>query len=234
MDNAARTRLTLMPIAVLVAAVVFSAAMAVAAIPDSQGVIHGCYRKKTGALRVIDTGKGQDCVQRERAVSWNERGPRGKQGTRGDRGARGPRGLQGVAGESLHGITESLVGSYAPATEDQGSVSWTQPADSFGYLHYRMSIVAPSAPCASVEAAVVGNFRFLLDGAQFETLSDIVTVGPGETGYAPTAFSLEYYAPVFPGDHEFTVANNTETIAPDCLDTEVRFELMVESVGSTG
>ena len=47
-----RTRRTLALIAALIAVVVMTAAVAVASIPDAQGVIHGCYKRKTGALRV--------------------------------------------------------------------------------------------------------------------------------------------------------------------------------------
>ena len=52
-----------------------SAAIAVAAIPDSgTGLIHGCYSKTTGALRVINTAKGQHCHSGEAALNWNQRG----------------------------------------------------------------------------------------------------------------------------------------------------------------
>ena len=44
---------------------------ALAAIPDAgTGVLHGCYSKKTGALRVIDPAKKQKCASGEGAVSW--------------------------------------------------------------------------------------------------------------------------------------------------------------------
>jgi hypothetical protein len=35
--------------------------IALAAIPDAGGVIHGCYDTKRGDLRVIDTEVGQTC-----------------------------------------------------------------------------------------------------------------------------------------------------------------------------
>ena len=45
--------------AVAVAVAITGGALAYASIPDANGVIHGCYTVKGGALRVIDTAKGQ-------------------------------------------------------------------------------------------------------------------------------------------------------------------------------
>ncbi len=47
--------------AVAVAVAITGGALAYASIPDANGVIHGCYTVKGGALRVIDTAKGQKC-----------------------------------------------------------------------------------------------------------------------------------------------------------------------------
>jgi type VI secretion system secreted protein Hcp len=75
------------------------AALAVASVPDSNGVIHACYSiDSNGApvatvgqpnLRIIDPSQGQQCDNttgsdgqrpQEAAVSWNRFGPRGPQG----------------------------------------------------------------------------------------------------------------------------------------------------------
>jgi hypothetical protein len=46
-----------------------------ATIPDAgTQVIHACYDKTTGALRVIDPSKSQACTGSESALSWNGRG----------------------------------------------------------------------------------------------------------------------------------------------------------------
>lgn len=56
--------------AVAVVAVVLAAGgLAAAAIPDSSGVIHACYAKSDGALRVV---KGSKCATGERRLSWNQ------------------------------------------------------------------------------------------------------------------------------------------------------------------
>jgi hypothetical protein len=56
-----------------VLALTLVAGLALASIPDSTGVIHGCYKTTGGALRVINTGGGQTCVTGERALNWNQR-----------------------------------------------------------------------------------------------------------------------------------------------------------------
>jgi hypothetical protein len=66
-------------------AVVFAAAagIAYANIPDSSGVIHGCYKKTSpqqGTLRVVDSEKGQTCGASENTLNWNQMGPRGARG----------------------------------------------------------------------------------------------------------------------------------------------------------
>ena len=47
-----------------------------AAIPDNGGVIHGCYKKDTGALRVYDTAASpmKSCTTKEAPLDWNQQG----------------------------------------------------------------------------------------------------------------------------------------------------------------
>lgn len=99
------------------------AAIAVGAIPGSDGTITGCYANKfgedlpenvnvwqnvvepPGALRVINPGGAKlptggpdpaiECVPGESTITWNEKGPIGPQGVT---GAQGPPGLPGLAG----------------------------------------------------------------------------------------------------------------------------------------
>src|SRR5436190_15530238 len=52
-----------------------------ASIPDSKGVIHGCYKKKGGKLRVVS--KSSKCKAKEKALDWNQKGPKGNKGNRG-------------------------------------------------------------------------------------------------------------------------------------------------------
>ena len=47
-----------------------------AAIPDNSGVIHGCYKKDSGALRVYDetTNVPKKCTDKESPLDWNQQG----------------------------------------------------------------------------------------------------------------------------------------------------------------
>jgi hypothetical protein len=47
-------------------------AVALAAIPDSGGVIHSCYKSKNGNMHVIDTAAGGHCTAQETALNWNQ------------------------------------------------------------------------------------------------------------------------------------------------------------------
>lgn len=62
------------------------ASIALATIPDSGGVIHGCYDTESGDLRVIDLNAGAKCSKKETAVSWNQTGPQGATGPAGPPG----------------------------------------------------------------------------------------------------------------------------------------------------
>jgi hypothetical protein len=55
-------------IVALAALVLAAGGFAVAAIPEPNGTIHGCYKKDGGSLRVV---KGVQCHDDERALSWN-------------------------------------------------------------------------------------------------------------------------------------------------------------------
>ena len=70
-------------------------AIAYATIPSSGGVISGCYEKRTGLLRVIDTQAGARCMSFELPISWNQQGPKGDPGAAGAAGAEGPQGDRG-------------------------------------------------------------------------------------------------------------------------------------------
>jgi hypothetical protein len=55
-----------------------------ASIPDSNGLIHGCYANRGGGLRVIDTGAGENChASKETPLSWNQSGLPGATGPTG-------------------------------------------------------------------------------------------------------------------------------------------------------
>jgi hypothetical protein len=76
-----------------------AAGVAVASIPSTNGVIHGCRSTLTGAVRVIDTDAGQKCQTfGEKQLDWNQQGPQGVPGPAGPVGPAGPTGATGSAG----------------------------------------------------------------------------------------------------------------------------------------
>src|SRR5947208_9848808 len=83
--------------ALALSAVVLSATgLAVAAIPDSKGVIHACYAKSDGSLRVIS---GKQCQPGEKKLAWNKQGRQGTRGPRGFKGNPGQPGQNGLPGQ---------------------------------------------------------------------------------------------------------------------------------------
>jgi hypothetical protein len=89
--------------------------LALGAIPDGGGVVHGCYDKQSGQLRVTDTATNQPkgCSSKEAALTWNQQGPQGLagvQGPKGDPGPQGPKGDTGAQGpQGEPGASEVVV-----------------------------------------------------------------------------------------------------------------------------
>jgi hypothetical protein len=91
-----RNRTKMLVVAGATTLLVAGAGVAWASIPDSSGVIHGCY-SSGGTLRVIDSATSK-CKSTEKSLTWNKQGPRGATGPTGPRGATGAQGATGVAG----------------------------------------------------------------------------------------------------------------------------------------
>jgi hypothetical protein len=86
----------------VIAVVLAAGGFAVAAIPEGDGTINGCYAKKSGALRVVPAGK--KCRKGELPLSFSQKGdpgaagPAGPAGAKGDPGATGAKGAPGAPG----------------------------------------------------------------------------------------------------------------------------------------
>jgi hypothetical protein len=76
---------------------VIGVGVASATIPDPDGVIHACYKKPYGNLRVVEAPP-QTCDNSEAPLEWNVAGPQGPEGKPGPEGPQGPPGPQGPAG----------------------------------------------------------------------------------------------------------------------------------------
>ena len=110
-----RHRLTIVTLAVVLAG---SAGAAYAAIPGADGVIHGCFNASanpSGVLRVIDTAAGMKCAKNERALDFNQRGPKGDKGDKGDQGIQGIQGDQGPKGDTGD---QGIQGIQGPKGDD--------------------------------------------------------------------------------------------------------------------
>jgi hypothetical protein len=151
-------------IAVAVALVAIAAGTtAYAAVPDGGGVIHGCYDKNSGQLRIADTDTNtpKSCTSKEAAVAWNQQGPAG------------PAGPSGITG--LHQLTEASplwttsglheLYKYCPAGER---------ALGAGYLLYQSDY--PYNPDTGSAAAKLESFG---------------SFNPPNGGYASVAITLD-------------------------------------------
>ena len=125
----------------LVALVMATSGLAVAAIPGSGGRIVGCSHKRTGVVRLVDAER--KCRRTEHVVTWNEQGvpgpagnqgaegARGEQGPKGDTGSRGPTGPKGETGTRGPEGPQGIPGTAA-AKGDPGPMGPTGPKGDTG------------------------------------------------------------------------------------------------------
>lgn len=142
-------------VAAAVAAVVaITGGVAYATIPGSNGVINGCYEKRTGILRVLDAEAGKSCLSFEQAISWSQKGPAGPQGAKGDPGPAGPQGIQGPAGEmgqkgedGVLGRLGDLAGLPCGPGDTGGVINLAfGPIDASGARQVSLSCAPPPSP----------------------------------------------------------------------------------------
>lgn len=117
---------------VIAGALMVAGGIAYATIPDSGGVIHGCYEKAWGTLRVIDTGKPQTCSKFETPLNWSQTGPQGSQGPQGIQGPKGPTGPTGPSDVwTVDGYGAPDKGVGAAPNEETLATTPTLPAGSY-------------------------------------------------------------------------------------------------------
>jgi hypothetical protein len=167
------------------ALVVALGGVAYATIPDSGGVIHGCYLNAVGTLRVIDTGTGQHCnTTFEKTIQWNQTGPQGPAGPagpKGDTGAAGPAGAPGsdqlyfaqASGEVSLTEQPSSSGAYVA---DLGGPSATVNVSANSLVRFHVSVDAQTS--ADQFGNRAGVFAYVVDSGGDIPLG---TVGVGRT-----------------------------------------------------
>jgi hypothetical protein len=157
---------------IAVAGVLATVGVGYAAIPGSDGMIHGCYNASSnpsGQLRVIDVDAGAKCSKNEVALNFNQRGPKGDtgpQGPKGDTGLQGPKGdagLQGPKGDT------GLPGADGDDGADgrDGAAGPAGPSDAYVARHVGFHQGYIGVPSDDVRHAIVtkslpaGNYTFV-------------------------------------------------------------------------
>jgi hypothetical protein len=164
---------------------VYAAAAAIGSEPD--GVLHGCYDKHGGALRLIDPSS-EHCKHNERPISWNVKGVAGDPGPAGAGGDVGPAGPSG--------------GPAAPQVIGRAEIDGSAPLDLYS-LQAGARRRAPgegggprgtgTTPGLAEVVITVGNTRDL------EKLGlDSLTSQDGATGVVPH-FAITLNDPSVPG-----------------------------------
>ena len=116
------------------------------AIAKSDNVTYyGCVNKSSGTIKMIN--EGEDCLNNETLIEWNQVGPQGPQGEQGPIGPQGPAGPQGEQG---------LVGPQGPqgACPDNGLDPIAPYTDSDILISNVTVNGFPMVPCDSAPAPV--------------------------------------------------------------------------------
>jgi hypothetical protein len=94
---------------------VVGSTVALASIPDSDGLISGCYAKVGGDLRVIDAASSS-CKSNEIKLEWNQQGPQGESGLEGEQGPPGLSGYEVVdtATANVDPLAYAQITAYCP------------------------------------------------------------------------------------------------------------------------
>ncbi len=165
-----------------------TAAVAYAAIPGGDGVIHGCYKKEAGTLRVIDdTGT---CRPSEVALEWNQTGPQGPQGPTGPTGPDGPQGPQGEQGpDGPKGDT----GDPGPKG-DKGEPGPAGPAGVSGYEWVHKTSEFSDKPHKEIEASCPAGKKAIGGGASVVESTDIGGSNVAITDSTPSGLQTGWHA----------------------------------------
>jgi hypothetical protein len=141
--------------AALIAAVA-AGGVAIGGVPGQDGLIHACYKKKNGALRVTSDGK---CRKREQPLQFNQTGQQGEVGQQGGDGATGRSALDTLrSGETIRG-TWALAGDATSSGEVTGvtfPVPAAQPVDSQHVVFAGNDSVVGDGCTGSAAAPVAG------------------------------------------------------------------------------
>jgi len=150
------------------AAIVATTTLAVASIPDANGVIHGCYSNQAqhGQHELTVVSAGTTCRKGTTAISWNQQGPVGPQGQAGPRGEQGLQGQPGPTGQK--GDTGPVGPAGAPGVS--------------GYRQLEVQVTVPAKSILRGADARCPTGELLLGGGA--TLLDTLILSNGDTEVA--------------------------------------------------
>jgi hypothetical protein len=157
---------------------------AVSGIPGPGGVIHGCYQKHRGNLRLVPAGRR--CGRSELPIAFSETGPQGSTGPRGRRGSTGAKGATGATGSTG---PQGPSGPQGPA--GPGAASFSTVIHEFGETPQLASLangIGVTAFCAgstsvSLSVSASGPARLQASGtrAQDGVLASVDTDKTAQT-----------------------------------------------------
>ena len=159
--------------------------VAAASIPGGGGVVHVCYQKTGGALRIVDTAKRGSvgrCRRGEHAISWTRRaavngipGIKGFQGAQGLQGIQGIQGPGGATGPATGPAGGDLTGSYPSPSIAAGAVTGAQLAP--GAVTTSTFASGATAPDAS-KLNSIPSTGFINGTGHYVQASDTLSTGP--------------------------------------------------------
>ena len=136
-------------------------------IPGSNGVIHSCYQKRHGALRVVPADRR--CKRSEKALAFNQRGRRGARGAQGLEGKQGLQGKQGVQGKQGKQGKPGVRGPIGPA----GPLTTTLP-----HGQTLRGVLNIDTVAADANQAEGSSISFALQTASAPTVQVVPVGGP--------------------------------------------------------
>jgi hypothetical protein len=140
-------------------AILLAAGGAAWAASSSGRTIHACFKSHGGALRIA-----AHCKHGERALSWNQIGPRGVRGLTGIKGAAGAKGAAGKTGLGLTGPagpSDVYAGGAATGTLTSAYTSYgTLPVPAGSYLIEAKVTFIPESKASKMTCAIAPGTSF--------------------------------------------------------------------------
>jgi hypothetical protein len=192
--------------ATLAAAAALALAALTAAPHADAATIYACFKKRTGAFRIV--GKRSICRRGERKLSWNTVGPPGANGLNGANGVNGTNGVNGVTGftstlptgkteEGIYAVTRTGNSSGLPAW---AGVSFVIPLAA-AIPVASVSLIPPgggltlACPGSSKNPQAASGHLCVYEAANFNTSGPLVfnpDTESGEEGAGPFGFVVRF------------------------------------------